>query len=99
MTVDHVIARSLRPDLALDPSNLQTLCSQCHGLAKQHHERAAGDVFAGGSTGAGWPVDPGHPWNMGNAGPAAARLLPKRPPAGPRYRPEPKNAVRRLKPT
>ena len=78
MTVDHVTPRSVRPDLALDPNNLQTLCSQCHGQAKQHHERKAGDVLAGGSTVEGWPADPAHPWNMPATAPAQARLTPKR---------------------
>lgn len=28
---DHVIPRSERPDLALDPENLRSLCDSCHG--------------------------------------------------------------------
>jgi hypothetical protein len=86
MTVDHREPRSRRPDLALAPSNLQTLCSRCHGQAKQHHERTAGDVMAGGSSAAGWPVDPGHPWNLAASAPPGARLAPKPPapaPSGP----------------
>ena len=74
MTVDHVIPRSLRPDLQSDPGNLQTLCSQCHGQAKQHHERVEGDTLRGGSTPAGWPLDPAHPWNLPATAPAQARL-------------------------
>lgn len=30
LEVDHRIPRHLRPDLALDVSNLQTLCRNCH---------------------------------------------------------------------
>lgn len=78
MTVDHVIPRRLRPDLACDPGNLQSLCGPCHGSAKQHHERTAGDVLATGSSSSGWPVDPGHPWNMAATAAPAARLAPKR---------------------
>ena len=29
-TVDHIIPRRIRPDLELEPSNLQPLCWQCH---------------------------------------------------------------------
>ena len=28
--VDHIVERKKRPDLALDMSNLRTLCSSCH---------------------------------------------------------------------
>ena len=38
-SVDHIIPRRLRPDLALDMSNLQTLCTvSCHNSAKKKHE-------------------------------------------------------------
>jgi 5-methylcytosine-specific restriction endonuclease McrA len=30
MMVDHIVPRSKRPDLALDISNLQTLCGRCN---------------------------------------------------------------------
>ena len=33
LEVDHILPRVLRPELCLDPSNLQILCNQCH-LAK-----------------------------------------------------------------
>ena len=39
--VDHIIPRRQRPDLALEPSNLQGLCSFHHG-AKRARERRAG---------------------------------------------------------
>jgi len=92
MTVDHIEPRSRRPELALDPANLQTLCGTCHGQAKQAHELAAGDVMAGGSSSSGWPVDPGHPWNLAASAPAAARLAPPRPSNDPRGRPAPQIA-------
>lgn len=76
MTVDHIEPRVRRPDLALAPSNLQTLCNRCHGQAKQHHERTAGDPMQGGSSAAGWPADPAHPWNLASSAPPAARLAP-----------------------
>lgn len=87
MTVDHKIPRAVRPDLALEPTNLQTLCGPCHGQAKQHHERTAGDVLASGSSSSGWPVDPGHPWNLGAGASPAARLAPIRAVPAPRHRP------------
>jgi hypothetical protein len=82
MTVDHIVSRSRRPDLALDPRNLQTLCGTCHGSAKQHHEKSAGDVLAGGSKPSGWPDDPAHPWNLTGGADPRARLapLPQKPP-------------------
>jgi len=33
--VDHIISRRRRPDLSLDPNNLQTLCHSCHNKQKQ----------------------------------------------------------------
>lgn len=98
MTVDHVKPRSQRPDLALDPANLQTLCGRCHGQAKQAHELAAGDVMASGSSSSGWPIDPGHPWNLAASAPPAARLAPNRPSNDPRGRPAPQIAPRANKP-
>ena len=99
MTVDHVIPRRLRPDLAADPGNFQTLCGPCHGSAKQHHERTAGDVLASGSSSAGWPIDPAHPWNLDAGAPPAVRLSPKRGSDGRRYRPGAKTSLRPEKPT
>lgn len=94
MTVDHIEPRSRRPDLALAPSNLQTLCGPCHGQAKQHHERTAGDVLASGSSSSGWPSDPGHPWNLAAGAAPAARLAQNRPEAGRPGRPDPRIALR-----
>jgi hypothetical protein len=79
MTVDHIRPRAERPDLALSPANLQTLCDTCHGQAKQAHERNAHDPLAGGTSATGWPVDPRHPWN-GGAGRAAPAKSPARVP-------------------
>lgn len=98
MTVDHVEPRARRPDLAMDPANLQTLCSQCHGQAKQHHERADGDVLAGGSSSNGWPVDPGHPWNLPRGAAPGARLAPKRPAVEATYGPAAELLLRPKKP-
>lgn len=36
--VDHIIPRRIRPDLALDMTNLQTLCRPCHDRIKKKHE-------------------------------------------------------------
>ena len=35
--VHHIIPRSERPDLELDPDNLRALCAECH--EKEHPER------------------------------------------------------------
>lgn len=93
MTVDHIEPRYRRPDLALEPSNLQTLCGPCHGRAKQHHERTAGDVLEGGASSTGWPKDPGHPWNLAAGAAPAARLAPKRGLAGLGHPPGRQSAV------
>jgi len=36
--VDHILSRKLRPDLELDPENLQGLCQRCHSK-KTNEER------------------------------------------------------------
>lgn len=33
LTVDHIIPRTVAPQLAYDPENLRTLCRRCHGKA------------------------------------------------------------------
>jgi hypothetical protein len=94
MTVDHIKPRSERPELALAPSNLQTLCATCHGSAKQSHERNAGNPLAGGTSSTGWPIDPRHPWNRGAAAAplaAAAKSAPAAPAARPIGRHNPQN--------
>jgi 5-methylcytosine-specific restriction endonuclease McrA len=38
--VDHIQALRIRPDLALEPSNLRSLCRSCHSsrrLTERHH--------------------------------------------------------------
>lgn len=37
--VDHIKKRRDYPELALDPRNLQTLCSTCHNKFKQSQEK------------------------------------------------------------
>ena len=38
-SVDHILPRRSHPHLALEPSNLQVLCTKtCHNSAKQKHE-------------------------------------------------------------
>ena len=36
-TVHHIIPRKERPDLALDPSNLESICAICHN--REHPEK------------------------------------------------------------
>ncbi len=42
-TVHHKIERSERPDLALDESNLEAVCSSCHAIehARRRREQSA----------------------------------------------------------
>jgi 5-methylcytosine-specific restriction endonuclease McrA len=37
--VDHIIPRFAAPERRLDPTNLQSLCKNCHSGAKQREER------------------------------------------------------------
>lgn len=37
--VDHIVPRHERPDLALDRSNLQSLCHSCHSRKTQLEDR------------------------------------------------------------
>ena len=46
-SVDHIEPRSKRPDLALEPSNLQVLCRRCHNSTKQAMERRGADAAIG----------------------------------------------------
>lgn len=41
-TVHHIIPRSERPDLALELSNLQSICTVCHNQA--HPEKGRGET-------------------------------------------------------
>lgn len=38
-TADHVLTIEERPDLRLDPDNLQSLCAPCHSSVKQREDR------------------------------------------------------------
>lgn len=38
--VDHKLTIRERPDLRLDPENLQTLCEPCHNRVKQREDKA-----------------------------------------------------------
>lgn len=64
--VDHKVPRALRPDLALDPTNLRVLCFDCDGL--RHAHKGSGQP-AGlwddprGADARGMPTSPTHPWN------------------------------------
>ena len=62
--VDHRRRVRDSPDLALDITNLQTLCGTCHNQAKQRHEHHAGDPMAQGVDPMGNPLDPRHLWNI-----------------------------------
>lgn len=41
--VDHILRRKARPDLALEESNMQVLCTTCHNSVKKRLE--AGQVI------------------------------------------------------
>ena len=57
--VDHVTSIKQRPDLRLDPANLQSLCGP-------HHDFLTATIDSGDLRGAcdvnGDPLDPAHPW-------------------------------------
>src|SRR5262245_21484668 len=58
--VDHVIPLALRPDLFLEPSNLQSLCKRHHDSHKQQQEK---NGFHEHVDRDGYPTDPRHPAN------------------------------------
>jgi uncharacterized protein (TIGR02646 family) len=64
--VDHIKPRKTHPELALDPSNLRTLCSDHDN--QSHREKASGALqrherfVIRGCDADGWPTDPNHPW-------------------------------------
>ena len=67
--VDHIQRRSDAPHLALEPSNLRTLCPQCDGHS--HRERGTGaayriERFVLGHDALGMPRDQMHLWNHGS---------------------------------
>lgn len=65
--VDHVQSRAVRPDLALEPDNLRTLCHACHSRKTARQDHAFGRAPKSGPAAdcdqAGDPVDRNHPWN------------------------------------
>jgi len=60
MVVDHIIPHKGDQSLLFDPSNLQSLCLNCHNARKQSIERMGYDRAVGED---GWPSDPKHPTN------------------------------------
>jgi 5-methylcytosine-specific restriction endonuclease McrA len=66
--VDHKKPRRLRPDLALDPRNLQTLCDGDHESVKKHHEHDDRHPLGGGVDASGRPLAGSHPWNRAGNG-------------------------------
>jgi 5-methylcytosine-specific restriction protein A len=67
--VDHIKPRSTHPQLALDPTNLRTLCV-LHDQ-QSHREKGSGSqqrderFVIRGVDAQGNPLDPGHPWHRG----------------------------------
>ena len=66
--VDHVKRRRDRPDLALDPGNLQTLCNGCDDSTKRHIEEDDRHPLGGGVAASGSPLSPNYPWNRAGNG-------------------------------
>lgn len=66
--VDHVKPRRERPDLALDPRNLQTLCDGDHESVKKHIEADDRHALGGGVDASGSPLAASHPWNRAGNG-------------------------------
>ena len=66
--VDHVKRRRDRPDLALDPRNLQTLCHACDDSTKRHIEEDDRHPLGGGVDEGGSPLSGNHPWNRAGNG-------------------------------
>lgn len=66
--VDHKQPRRLRPDLALDPRNLQTLCDGDHESVKKHREADDRHPLGGGVDVSGRPLAGAHPWNRAGNG-------------------------------
>ena len=66
--VDHKKPRRQRPDLALDPRNLQTLCDADHESVKKHIEADDRHALGGGVDASGRPLAGSHPWNRAGNG-------------------------------
>lgn len=66
--VDHKKPRRERPDLALDPGNLQTLCDLDHESTKKHIEADDRHALGGGVDASGCPIAGSHPWHRAGNG-------------------------------
>jgi 5-methylcytosine-specific restriction enzyme A len=66
--VDHIVPLAKDPTLALDSSNLQSLCKPCH-TAKTNQEQTGRKAKHWSEERVGFdgvPLDPQHPWNRGD---------------------------------
>jgi 5-methylcytosine-specific restriction protein A len=67
--VDHVKPRKTHPHLALDLTNLRTLCPDHDN--QSHREKGSGSpnrderFVIRGCDETGWPIDPNHQWAKG----------------------------------
>jgi len=59
--VDHILPARTHPEQRLDPTNLRSLCADCHSRVR--FDQARGYSKAIGND--GWPIDPNHPPNRG----------------------------------
>lgn len=59
-TVDHMTPHKGDVEVFFDPGNLQALCKPCHDSWKARKENGRLDTAC---SEAGYPEDPGHPWN------------------------------------
>jgi 5-methylcytosine-specific restriction protein A len=62
--VDHIQTVRVRPDLKLDPSNLQSLCDHHHSMLTQLFDKPGASL---GCDLQGLPIDPRHPWHTGHS--------------------------------
>lgn len=56
---DHIVPHKGDQQLFFDPSNLQSLCDECHTVSKARQEHRG---YLQGCDAQGVPLDPGHPW-------------------------------------
>ena len=59
--VDHIVTVRNAPNRALDPSNLQSLCTSHHNQLTSAYDKGS---IAGACDDDGNPLDPNHPWNQ-----------------------------------
>ena len=62
--VDHIQSRRARPDLALELSNLRTLCPTCDNRRHASDKAGAGNAGLRGADANGWPTSLDHSWNQ-----------------------------------